>query len=257
MNQTNPAPDAELLLPPENFSLVDRGIYRSAFPRAKNQLFLLKLGIRSIIPLVPEDYPQVMIDFCQRHGILLLKYGVDGNKWPFKEIDDSVLHNALATIMHSPGSNSSVPSYSATCALQGFSPQPQLVASSQQSVYYDYRPCLIHCNKGKHRTGSLIGCIRKLAGWSMSSIVAEYTMFASPKPRIEDQMFIEAFNPKQFLEHYQIELPVLVVPQTCQPGVILPPDDLFVGDAQSVQSNLTAGDAQSGQEAELDLLITM
>lgn len=58
---------------------------------------------------------------------------------------------------------------------------------------------LIHCNKGKHRTGSVIGCLRKLRGWSLSSIVAEYHMFAQPKSRLEDQRFIEAFDVELFL----------------------------------------------------------
>lgn len=34
-------------------------------------------------------------------------------------------------------------------------------------------PVLIHCNKGKHRTGCLIGCIRRLQSWSLTSIFDE------------------------------------------------------------------------------------
>ena len=56
------------------------------------------------------------------------------------------------------------------------------------------RPLLIHCNKGKHRTGSVVGCLRKLRGWSLTSIFTEYILFASPKFRWEDQIFIEAFD---------------------------------------------------------------
>ena len=33
-------------------------------------------------------------------------------------------------------------------------------------------PLLIHCNKGKHRTGSVVGCLRKIRDWSLSSIVS-------------------------------------------------------------------------------------
>lgn len=60
------------------------------------------------------------------------------------------------------------------------------------------RPLLVHCNKGKHRTGSIIGCLRKLRGWSLSSIFAEYLLFALPKSRLEDQMCIEEFNVDEF-----------------------------------------------------------
>ncbi|CAN0338469.1 unnamed protein product, partial [Scytosiphon promiscuus] len=33
---------------------------------------------------------------------------------------------------------------------------------------------LVHCNKGKHRTGCLIGCFRRTQGWAVSSIFEEY-----------------------------------------------------------------------------------
>jgi tyrosine-protein phosphatase SIW14 len=168
----------DLILAPENFSMVEPGVYRSAFPRAKNQAFLLRLGIKTIIPLVPEDYPAAMKEFCARHGIRLVSTcGVDGNKWPFKEIDADVLAGALHFVMH----RSTGP---AAAAL----PVPP----------YTYRPCLFHCNKGKHRTGSLAGCLRKLRGWGLSAIVQEYQSFAAPKPRLEDQRFIEAFDIEAF-----------------------------------------------------------
>ncbi|CAJ0832968.1 11998_t:CDS:2 [Entrophospora sp. SA101] len=52
---------------------------------------------------------------------------------------------------------------------------------------------LIHCNKGKHRIGCLIGCLRKLQKWSMTSIFDEYKRFAGTKA-LADQEFIEIFS---------------------------------------------------------------
>ena len=46
----------DLLLPPENFSMVESGVYRSAFPRTKNFSFLKSLKLKTVIPLVPEVY---------------------------------------------------------------------------------------------------------------------------------------------------------------------------------------------------------
>ena len=37
---------------------------------------------------------------------------------------------------------------------------------------------LIHCNQGKHRTGSLVGCLRALNHWSMAAIFDE----CAPRP---------------------------------------------------------------------------
>ncbi|RKO82794.1 protein-tyrosine phosphatase, partial [Blyttiomyces helicus] len=53
---------------------------------------------------------------------------------------------------------------------------------------------LIHCNKGKHRTGCLVGCLRKLQHWSYTSIFDEYRRFSHPKSRSMDQQFIELFD---------------------------------------------------------------
>ena len=60
------------------------------------------------------------------------------------------------------------------------------------------QPVLIHCNKGKHRTGSVVGCIRRLQNWSLSAVVNEYIMFAAPKTRLEDQRFIESFDVNEY-----------------------------------------------------------
>lgn len=58
-------------------------------------------------------------------------------------------------------------------------------------------PILIHCNKGKHRTGCLIGCLRKLQQWSHTSIFDEYRRFSHPKSRSMDQQFIELFDGRE------------------------------------------------------------
>ena len=56
-------------------------------------------------------------------------------------------------------------------------------------------PLLIHCNQGKHRTGCLVGCLRKVQRWSLVAIFEEYRRFAGSKARVVDQHFIERFQP--------------------------------------------------------------
>jgi tyrosine-protein phosphatase SIW14 len=146
-------------LAPENFSMVEVGVYRSAFPRTKNLEFLKNLNLKSVVSLVPEDYPTAMLDFYTANGIELLSHGLDGNKWPFKEIDKEGLQRVLQDILDPAR-----------------------------------RPLLIHCNKGKHRTGTVCGSLRKIRGWALSSIFNEYLLFAAPKSRLEDQQMIETFR---------------------------------------------------------------
>jgi tyrosine-protein phosphatase SIW14 len=54
-------------------------------------------------------------------------------------------------------------------------------------------PLLIHCNKGKHRTGLIVGCLRVVQQWSLTSIFDEYSRFCMSKVRVLDQQCIELF----------------------------------------------------------------
>ncbi|MQK95723.1 hypothetical protein EI021_30815, partial [Escherichia coli] len=47
---------------------------------------------------------------------------------------------------------------------------------------------------GKHRTGCLVGCLRKLQNWCLSSVLEEYKHFAGTKWRETDYRFLEAFD---------------------------------------------------------------
>ena len=41
--------EEEELIPPENLSMVCKGVYRSAFPKKKNFAFLKRLGLKSVL----------------------------------------------------------------------------------------------------------------------------------------------------------------------------------------------------------------
>lgn len=46
----------------------------------------------------------------------------------------------------------------------------------------------------QHRTGCLVGCLRRLQRWCLSSILDEYQSFAGAKARVSDQNFISTFD---------------------------------------------------------------
>ncbi|KAK8827136.1 hypothetical protein WA577_007635 [Blastocystis sp. JDR] len=152
-------PQNDEFIPPTNFAVIENGLYRSAFPVKRNFAFLRHLGIRSILVLVPEEYPEDSLKFLKRCNIRLFKYPLEGNKEPFTEI-------------------------------------PKEMVVDMMNIILDTRnlPLLIHCNSGKHRTGSVVGCIRRIQGWSLSSILWEYRLYAEPKPRFMDQQYIELFD---------------------------------------------------------------
>ncbi|WVQ96017.1 hypothetical protein IAU59_003117 [Kwoniella sp. CBS 9459] len=149
----------EDLVPPENFALVAPGVYRCGFPKKRNFGFMETLRLKTVLTLVLEDYPEANLEWCQSQDIQFMQFGIPGNKEPFDNIPEDVICSALVAIL-------------------------------------DVRnhPVLIHCNKGKHRTGCLIGCIRRLQSWSLTSIFDEYRRFSSPKSRAVDQQFIDLFD---------------------------------------------------------------
>ncbi|KAL9453731.1 hypothetical protein AB3S75_009354 [Citrus x aurantiifolia] len=160
---SQPAPvvtgDEVTLIPPLNFSMVDNGIFRSGFPDSANFSFLQTLRLRSIIYLCPEPYPEANTEFLKSNGIKLFQFAIEGHKEPFVNIPEDMIREALKVLL-------------------------------------DVRnhPVLIHCKRGKHRTGCLVGCLRKLQKWCLSSVFDEYQRFAAAKARVSDQRFMELFD---------------------------------------------------------------
>ncbi|KAB2073593.1 hypothetical protein ES319_A07G093900v1 [Gossypium barbadense] len=109
--------------------------------------------------LCPEPYPEANNEFLKSNGIKLFQFGIEGYKEPFVNIPQDTIREALKTLL-------------------------------------DVRnhPVLIHCKRGKHRTGCLVGCLRKLQRWCLSSIFDEYQRFAAAKARVSDQRFMELFD---------------------------------------------------------------
>lgn len=146
----------EVLIPPANFSMVEDGLYRSGFPETSNFGFLETLNLKSIIYLCTEPYPEEHLKFLELHNIRLFQFGIEGTK---ETIPEDVIYEALRILID-------VRNY----------------------------PILIHCKRGKHRTGCLVGCLRKLQNWCLSSVFEEYQRFAGAKARANDMSFMEKYD---------------------------------------------------------------
>ncbi|KAJ0759381.1 putative protein-tyrosine-phosphatase [Helianthus annuus] len=79
--------EEELYTPPLNFSMVDNGVFRSGFPDTANFSFIKTLGLRSIVYLCPEPYPDHNVEFLKANRIHLFQFGIEGTKvrilWSF------------------------------------------------------------------------------------------------------------------------------------------------------------------------------
>ncbi|XP_006357982.1 probable tyrosine-protein phosphatase At1g05000 isoform X1 [Solanum tuberosum] len=155
--------EEDFFIPPLNFAMVDNGIFRSGFPDVDNFSFLQTLGLRSIIYLCPEPYPEANMEFLKENDIRLFQFGIKNSKEPFVNIPEEKIREALGILI-------------------------------------DVRnhPVLIHCKRGKHRTGCLVGCLRKLQKWCLTSVFDEYQRFAAAKARVSDQRFMELFDASSF-----------------------------------------------------------
>ncbi|KAI9894958.1 MAG: hypothetical protein M1814_000179 [Vezdaea aestivalis] len=160
-NDSPALPDKGItVVPPIAFSPVGPNIYRSGHPFKVNFQFLEKLQIRTIIYLAEEDYPPENIAWCATNDVMFYQYRLQHVRSPEPANDPVAMEAALKIIKD-----------------------------------FCNHPILLHSNKGKHRVGVLIGCMRKvLQGWDWDTIEHEYNMFAGDKGEL-DLRFMEAFQP--------------------------------------------------------------
>ncbi|KAL6567087.1 hypothetical protein OROMI_015491 [Orobanche minor] len=165
---------AVALLPPPNFSaVVDKLIYRSAFPEPCNFSFLESLQLRSVIIqsfgclpsldcsyLCSGRFPKENLQFLQSNNIKLFQLGIDGKDEETFAIPANAITNALKIL-------------------------------NDEKNY----PLLIHCKAGMHRTGCLVGGLRKLHKWCLAPILEEYKKFAGKRSREIDLKFLTEYDP--------------------------------------------------------------
>ncbi|KAI5476476.1 hypothetical protein MNV49_007723 [Pseudohyphozyma bogoriensis] len=177
------------LVEPENFAQVAPHLYRSSFPKPQHFAFLKTLGLKTVVSLVQDEYPSANNEFLEREGIKFYKFGIPGGKEPSGDI-----------------------------------PVEKIVAAL--NVVFDVRnlPILVHCNKGKHRTGCLVGCLRRAQNWANEDILAEYQRYSFPKSRTVDQEFIESFsrrNTRAFIQGVRTAPVVVPAPFTESPTDVM------------------------------------
>ncbi|KAL2041254.1 hypothetical protein N7G274_006199 [Stereocaulon virgatum] len=146
--------------PVKNFGEVAPRFYRSSFPYAGNLDHLKSLGLKTILTLVNDknESPE-FTKFVNDNGINNIRIEVPAHKSPEVVIPIDIITRVLKIML-------------------------------DKSNY----PLLVHCNKGKHRTGCMVACYRKLHGWSNAAIITEYRRYAVEKFRPLDEAFISSFN---------------------------------------------------------------
>ncbi|KAK6541243.1 hypothetical protein TWF694_008609 [Orbilia ellipsospora] len=206
------APD--VLIPPLSFAIVSTGVYRSGCPMPLNFPFLTKLHLKSIIYLADQDLPPDLQIFTAQHAIQVFHFRVQQVRG-----DDiyTYAHNSNTTNTADGLANGfSFPSSPKLARRRSSAAttweKREKVENDPESTKHalelllDNRnfPVLIHSNKGKHRSGVLVACMRKLLqNWAFESVKTEYHYFAGEKGKTDIE-FIEKFEPKlEYDERWQ------------------------------------------------------
>ena len=155
---------------PPRYGQVEPGIYRSSFPQDVNVSFLSDLNLKTIVTLVDTDFSPEVASFMDKNSIRHYQVKIP----PHKEKTDAIPPERITQVL-------------------------KLLLDPSK------HPLLIHCNKGKHRTGCMVACYRKVQGlenskWDLNRTLTEYHKYADSKARAYDEAFISGFDAKEALE---------------------------------------------------------
>ncbi|KAI9888974.1 MAG: tyrosine-protein phosphatase required for protection against superoxide stress (By similarity) [Vezdaea aestivalis] len=179
------APAFDRYIPPTNFAYVENHVYRSGEPSAASIPFISTLKLRSVVWLGSEEPKEAFSTFVDEHDDLTLHCVglVESDGQPWDPMTEETVLRAL-----------------------------ELIIDQTQ------HPVLVCCGMGRHRTGTVIGCLRRLQGWNLASYacfsilslwirggVTDYQdraldeyrrICGSRRVRIINELHIEAFQPE-------------------------------------------------------------
>ncbi|BGO91581.1 hypothetical protein NBRC10512_008027 [Rhodotorula toruloides] len=152
-------PSKRSLIPPPNFGIVEEGLYRSSQPTEANFPLLDKLALRTVIWLAPEEANEPFRNYIKDRNITLHHLAADEFAASYDPLSEETVLQALDLILDPTNA-----------------------------------PILVCCGQGRHRTGTVIGCLRKLQHWALTATLEEYRRYAGPKVRVGNEQFIEQFD---------------------------------------------------------------
>ncbi|KAG8463388.1 hypothetical protein KFE25_004899 [Diacronema lutheri] len=148
------------LVPPERFGVIETGLFRSNYPMEVNFRFLRTLGLRTAVNLTQERLVRSALAFFAEQRITLRQLGEQSSGGIASGVASEELIKQALEI-----------------ALDG----------------RNY-PLLLMSSSGNHGVGLIVGCLRRLQRWSISSALDEYRSFAAPAARYMTEQAIEVFD---------------------------------------------------------------
>lgn len=165
-----------MLVPPENFAMVEDGIFRCSKLDAINISFLKSLDLKSIAWINEEKPPRALRQFIQDHNIKLFHL-MNSSVLPEEEEITNVKYQEWMVL------------------------KPSLISKTIEIILdIENQNCLL-----MDRSEIIIGILRHIQRWSYSSISNEYRLYAS-RTSYKVEIFLELINLELLPHHEDIKI---------------------------------------------------
>eukprot|EP01104_Vermistella_antarctica_P004420 TRINITY_DN14876_c0_g1_i1.p1 TRINITY_DN14876_c0_g1~~TRINITY_DN14876_c0_g1_i1.p1 ORF type:complete len:218 (+),score=34.91 TRINITY_DN14876_c0_g1_i1:238-891(+) len=146
--------------PPATFGIVEADIYRTNVMHPINFSYVEGLHIKTVLNLSHEAPTRSSVSFFREHNINHLHLGL--KTWrpdtTWKPVTEELVKDALEIVLN-----------------------------------VNSHPVMIMCTSGVHQSGVVVGCLRKLQNWNLTSILQEYRSYGHYTHSLNEQ-FIELFD---------------------------------------------------------------
>ncbi|KAG9324243.1 hypothetical protein KVV02_002190 [Mortierella alpina] len=216
-----------MLTPPEQFGIVEPGLYRSDTLHPSHFPFIRSLNIKTAILLTPELPSRAMSNFFEENQIRLVDLAL--GSWKNNSGNSNNTSNTTTEGQGGQGGSGESGSASGGGAGTGAGggggggggtagsssyavTTPSIPAAPFQTSWWkplseelikdglemvldakNY-PIIVMDTSGIHEIGTFMGCLRRLQHWNFSSIIVEYRAYAGNKARYVNEQFIELFD---------------------------------------------------------------
>ncbi|KAF9293621.1 hypothetical protein BGZ88_005121 [Linnemannia elongata] len=200
-----------MLTPPEQFGIVEPGLYRSDTLHPSHFPFIRSLNLKTAILLTPELPSRAMSNFFEENQIRLIDLAL--GSWKNNPNNSNSGGNNADGSGTGQGGAGGDTSASGGGGVNTFTlTTPSIPAAPFQTSWWkplseelikeglemildvNNYPIMVMDTSGIHEIGTFMGCLRRLQHWNLSSIIVEYRAYAGNKARYVNEQFIELFD---------------------------------------------------------------
>lgn len=146
------------IFPPARYAAVEDDVYRGGYPMPRNQTFLARLKLKTIVLLTPSPPTPALAAFASLHTIGLIHIRVDKHK----ESIPISFNKVIAALL-------------------------LLIDESLHPIYFGDLD-------GAVMVSVVAMCLRKLCGWPSAAILSEASRFLKDEECVEEMDFLARFT---------------------------------------------------------------